>query len=284
MTKFIIILLSLLLLLTACQSSADPPIAPQETTAGVIDPEETTGEPQETTAEETTEEETTAEETTAEETTALQIDKDWVNQAEPAEYRYLEGLPEDKWYFSWTPDKYMRREMKTTREFYPLRDESEAFVFLTPLRYEVEQDGLLFRFEFFETKHVANSFMQIRATVINCSDETMMLQDNPCATFMHRVDDKSIRRSEVLWLSPEDERSLSQSYSDYRLSKVPLKLGESMTIERIMVLYYSEMITPEYTQYLYYTVDHWYSGQAFESIEVAIPITVVLPETKETQS
>ena len=266
--------------LSACVS--DPPIAPPETTTGVIDPEETTKEPQETTAEETTEEETTAEETTAEETTALQIDKDWVNQAEPAEYRYLEGLPEDKWYFSWTPDKYMRKDMKEAREVYPLRDESEAVVFLTPLRYEVEQDGLLFRFEFFETKHVANSFMQIRATVINCSNETVILQDNPWATFMHRADDKQIHRSEALWLSPEDERSLSQSNSDYRLSKVPLKLGESMTIERIMILCYSEKIKPEYTQYLDYTVERWDSGKISESIEVAIPITVVLPETPQS--
>jgi len=256
MTKFIIPLLSLLLLLTACQSPADPPIAPPETTTGVIDPEETTGEPQGTTAEETTEEETTAEETTAEittepETTALQIDKDWVNQAEPAEYRYLEGLPEDKWYFSWTPDKYMRREMKTTREFYPLRDESEAFVFLTPLRYEVEQDGLLFRFEFFETKHVANSFMQIRTTVINCSHEPIVLRDNPWFTYRYKVGKTGSHHSEESWLSPEDERSVGQSNKDFCLSMVLLKFGESMTIERVIVLQDSYSITPEHTQYLH---------------------------------
>ena len=55
--------------LTSCQTPSDPPIASQETTAGVSEPEETTKEPEETTAEETTEEETTAEETETDETT-----------------------------------------------------------------------------------------------------------------------------------------------------------------------------------------------------------------------
>ena len=77
----------LVCLLTSCQTPSDPPIASQETTAGVSEPEETTKEPEATTAEETTEEETTAEETETDETTVVRPQRKRMRPLSPESWR-----------------------------------------------------------------------------------------------------------------------------------------------------------------------------------------------------
>ena len=160
-------------LLVSCNTSPDPLLgetSSEITTAGI------------TTDAVTTEEITTEEATTAEET--LDLDPDWVNDTTPAPYRYLEGLPNDKWYFDWTPltasyAGYGMKDMIFDRECYPYIEDSERYVIQTPRRYETEKDGLLFRFDFFEEKHIYRSFLQIQITVINISKDPVTINDSP---------------------------------------------------------------------------------------------------------
>jgi hypothetical protein len=211
-------LLAVLLIcfLTACVSEApsDPPIAPPETTTGVSDPEETTGEPQETTAEETTTAETTAEITTeSPETTEENIvcrtewGKDYTSYIvylnplttvasdfgstdEPVEV----ADTETPWYITeW--ETYAALEKPEVPE------EKKNYAFRVPLIYEGICNKMYVKIEFFQEYYLIGEPMQVRITVENRSKTdlfyTSLVYEYP-ATILKNGDAWGQRESEML--------------------------------------------------------------------------------------
>ena len=194
----------------------------------------------------TTEELTTEEATTAEET--LDLDPNWVNDTTPAPYRYLEGLPNDKWYFDYTPltasyANYGLQDMIDYREKYPYTEECELYAIQTPLRYETEKDGLLFRFDFFEEKHTFHSIMQIRITVVNVSREQVTITAAPMWD-TRIVDEKRPSTNEFYHdiysaddcFSWEEQKLWTADGLENERTPFTLSYGESHVFERVCFL------------------------------------------------
>ncbi|MBO5270722.1 MAG: hypothetical protein J6B77_08045 [Clostridia bacterium] len=251
-------------LLVSCNTSPDP--LPDETSSEI------------TTDAVTTEEITTEEATTAEET--LDLDPDWVNDTTPAPYRYLEGLPNDKWYFDWTPTpsgEYGMNNLTHFRYLFPYIEESVLYVIQTPRRYETEKDGLLFRFEFFEEEYLSRSLMQIRITLINVSRDQVTIYDSPlCDTYIVKQNDlyRSIANLVFDW---EEQELWGSTGNGGSLKPFILSYGDSYTFERVMAVEHDPLSLQRW-KYLAFTLnraDRFGDGLPGRSVTVQVPIEFV---------
>ena len=204
----------LICLLTACQAPSEPPIAPQETTTGVIDPEETTGEPQETTSEET----------------------DSGTEA-PIDYTYLPTLPNDKWYFEWTPTDAVLKEMEETRAAHPLPQGGIYEALKAPLISErATRDGkYMVKLEFFEEYHPSNAFIPVRVTITNVGSEDEEIQIPVHKNLASLELFGSIRgwNEGPRWFSPAEAAYAEESGAS-SFAPILLKNGESCSFDRIL--------------------------------------------------
>ncbi|MBO5270154.1 MAG: hypothetical protein J6B77_05170 [Clostridia bacterium] len=200
-------------LLVSCNTIPDP--LPDETSSEI------------TTAEITTEPDVTTEE-------AVTLDLDWVNDTTPAPYRYIEALPEEKWYFDWV---HVESIYKGIRNDTPI---DEKVQIKTPLRYECKDGDVVYRFEFFEEYHPKWSFFQYRLTITNLGDEKITLWQNLF------LDEVIIAESQVQNLLPDPVLSYTYLSANDRNKvfgvgnetlRYELVPGEFVVRERVFPLY-----------------------------------------------
>ena len=155
-------------------------------------------------------------------TDAPSINHNWVNEwtatTPKTDLPKLEGLP---WYFSWYPEYF--------GSFSP-ESEGGKKVLVTPLRYEIAQPGLIFRFEFFEEYHLPGSICQVRVTVINSSDEI---------THIFHSSEDDLARIGVKWTTwardvfcSEEEMMFNRGLDGVAI--FDLYPGESYSFERVI--------------------------------------------------
>ena len=201
--------------LTACQVPSDPPIAPQETTTGIIDPEETTKEPEETT---------------------LPAESD-AGTEEPINYTYLPTLPNDKWYFDWTPTDAVLKEMEETRAAHPLPKGGIYEALKAPLISErATRDGkYMVKLEFFEEYHPSNAFIPVRVTITNVGSKDEEIQIPVHKNLASLELFGSIRgwNEGPRWFSPAEAAYAEESGAS-SFAPILLKNGESCSFDRIL--------------------------------------------------
>ncbi|MBO5269660.1 MAG: hypothetical protein J6B77_02665, partial [Clostridia bacterium] len=156
-------------------SCADPPEMLPDNTTESETTSERFGAPDETT--ENAEGSETSENGSGGTEETVYVDPEWVNNADPAPYTYIEDLPADKWYFDWIPPSRILDDMIEYRENRPYEDKDPQYAIKTPLRYEEERNGVIYRLDFFEEYHTERSLMQIRITIINTTEETIGFRD-----------------------------------------------------------------------------------------------------------
>lgn len=145
----------------------------------------------------------------------------WLSDTEPTAYTALPWLPNEKWYLGFTPDA---ERLASVRERYPLADSAEDYAVLTPLRAVARREGLVFRFEFFEERHVKNAFLQVRITVLNEREDTAVLRDMPSKDATLRTGGGMGAYAPHAYLA-----NASDSVT------VTLKSGESHVFERVLI-------------------------------------------------
>ena len=189
----------------------------------ILPPAETdpTGETTEETAESTTEEETVAPE--------------WVDAWTPTTPRYFQGLESDPWYFSWDPRDSVIVYMRDYRSRCDLGGE---IALKTPLRYEVSESNLLFRFEFFQEYHLPGAMMQLRITVINCGEAYVYISDHASYATDLRVRFPNWSGGGRPWFSPDEAKQVQGGYQHFTLQP-----GRAYSFDRILTLPWNERIS-----------------------------------------
>ncbi|MBO5270909.1 MAG: hypothetical protein J6B77_08990 [Clostridia bacterium] len=256
-------------LLVSCNTTPDP--LPGETSSEI------------TTAEITTEQDVTTEE-------AVTLDPNWVNDTTPASYRYLEGLPDEKWYFEWTPTDRQQRKIVGEIKSVSVDD---SVVLKTPLRYEIQDDelNLILRFEFFEEEHPNYSFFQYRVTMINMSNEFVQLQHYIARDTRLETEDPSLYDNMIEIHDPNDyDELLSPDDSEHvhatgEIMSFLMEPGKTVISERCGPILDLGVNRTNYTdfQYFRYTIrpsgyeEKYPAGKSYY-----IPIEIVCAETEST--
>ena len=236
--------------------------------------------PDETSSEITTDDVTTEEKITTEEET-LDLDPNWVNDIPPVTYRYLDGLPNDKWYFEWTPPPSESNGMNKLAYYrnYMIIEEDVFYAIQTPLRYEIEKDGLLFRFDFFERDHFLGSFMQIRITVINIAKDRVTIYDDLRSDTYVVIQDVEYgmqgRNNVIIAFDGEEHASMEGTGT---IKTYTLLYGESYAFDRVMIvanLGHFELQEWQYLEFSLVRADRYGDGLPGRPVAVQVPIEYV---------